>query len=151
AEYAQRYVHQYHQLIPHLLHLDVSVYAFDLWGHGHSPGTRGLADVGQAVQDHLAARRTLRRQSLPVFALGHSLGGLVTAASVARDQHGLRGVVLSSPALRWASSAATRRVATLLAAIAPTLPTPAAPADPSGLSHLPEAVEAVATDPLIYH
>lgn len=101
AEYAQRFVGQYSQLVPHLLQLGISVYAFDMWGHGHSPGPRALTSVEDAVADHLAARRLLRAQQLPVFLFGHSLGGLVTASSVACDPAGVAGLILCSPALLY--------------------------------------------------
>jgi hypothetical protein len=38
GEYAQRYVTRYDRLIPHFLNARISVYAFDLWGHGRSQG-----------------------------------------------------------------------------------------------------------------
>ena len=150
GEYAQRYVKRYSQLIPHLLNAGVSVYAIDLWGHGRSPGRRAVTDMGQAVEDHLAARRKLQEQPLPVFVLGHSLGGLVTAASVARDQSGLSGVVLSSPFLRKEVPAWKRILVNVLAAVGPTLPAPEVPAELSGLSRIPEELEFVDNDPLIY-
>jgi acylglycerol lipase len=153
AEYAQRYVEQYNHLIPHLLGAGLSVYAIDLWGHGRSPGPRAITDMHQAVQDHLAARRTLQEQPLPVFLLGHSLGGLVAASSVVRDQNNLSGVVLSSPALKSSAGegAALSLLANVLAAVGPTLPAPVERGDPGGLSSLPEVLEAAANDPLIYH
>lgn len=150
GEYAQRFVRRYSQLIPHLLNAGVSVYAIDLWGHGHSPGRRAVTDLGQAVDDHLAARRKLRAQPLPVFVLGHSLGGLVTATSVARDQSGLSGVILSSPFLRKEVPAWKRLLVSVLAAVGPTLPAPEEPAELSGLSRIPEELEFVDNDPLIY-
>ncbi|MDP9365786.1 MAG: lysophospholipase [Chloroflexota bacterium] len=153
GEYAQRYVRHYNRLVPHLLHAGVSVYAFDLWGHGRSPGRRAVTDVGRAVEDHLAARRKLREQPLPVFLLGHSLGGLVTTASVARDGSGLRGVILSSAFLRRESKggAFTRVLANVLAAVGPTLPAPVRPTPLSALSRIPEGLESVANDPLMHH
>ena len=150
GEYAQRFVKRYSQLIPHLLNAGVSVYAIDLWGHGHSPGRRAVTDLGQAVEDHLAARRKLLARPLPVFLLGHSLGGLVTATSVARDQSGLSGVILSSPFLRKEVPAWKRLLVSVLAAVGPTLPAPAEPAELSGLSRIPEELEFVDNDPLIY-
>ena len=150
GEYAQRFVKRYSQLIPHLLNVGVSVYAIDLWGHGHSLGRRAVTDLGQAVEDHLAARRKLREQPLPVFVLGHSLGGLVTATSVGRDQSGLSGVVLSSPFLRKQVPAWKRLLVSVLAAVGPTLPAPEEPAELSGLSRIPEELEFVENDPLIY-
>ena len=151
GEYAQRYVRHYNGLIPHLLNAGVSVYAFDMWGHGRSPGVRAVTDMGRAVEDHLAARRELRGQPLPVFVLGHSLGGLVTASSVARDGSGPSGVILSSPLLKRGEGAFTRLLANVLAAVGPTLPTPGESADPSGLSGIPEELESAANDPSIHH
>lgn len=150
GEYAQRFVERYSRLIPHLLNAGVSVYAFDMRGHGRSPGRRAVTDLGRAVEDHLAARRRLREQTLPVFVLGHSLGGLVTAAGVARDQSGLSGVVLSSPFLSKEVPTWKRLLVSVLAAVGPTLLAPEAPAELSGLSRIPEELELVENDPLIY-
>jgi acylglycerol lipase len=149
GEYAERYVDRYSALIPRLLDIGISVYAFDLQGHGRSPGRRALTDVERAVADHLAARRTLETQPLPVFLLGHSLGGIVTATSVVRDPRGVEGVILSSAALYVRSNVLTRAVARLLAAIAPTFPL--VRLDAAGISRDPEQVRAFAQDPLVYH
>lgn len=150
GEYAQRFVERYSRLIPHLLSAGVSVYAFDMRGHGRSPGGRAVTDLGRAVDDHLVARRMLREHALPVFVLGHSLGGLVTAASVARDQSGLSGVVLSSPFLSKEVPTWKRLLVNVLAAVGPTLLAPEAPAELSGLSRITEELEFVKNDPLIY-
>lgn len=150
GEYAQRFVDRYSRLIPHLLNAGVSVYAFDMRGHGRSPGRRAVTDLGRAVEEHLAARRRLREYPLPVFVLGHSLGGLVTAASVARDQSGLSGVLLSSPFLRKQVPTWKRLLVKVLAAVGPTLLAPEKPAELSGLSRIPEELEFVEKDPLIY-
>ena len=147
-EYAWRYLAQYNALIPHLLHAGVSVYAFDAWGHGLSPGTRSVFDIGRAVEDHLSARRRLRAQPLPVFLLGHSLGGLLTAASVARDAGDLGGVILSSPALGLDSSAWVRAVVSAAAFLAPTLPAPVPRRDVGGLTRIAERVRTATADPM---
>lgn len=148
GEYAERYVAQYNALIPNLLKIGVSVYAFDLQGHGRSPGRRGLTDVESAVADHLAARRKLRALQLPLFLMGHSLGGIVTATSVAREPDHLRGVILSSPALLVTANALTRLFARVAAAVAPALPT--RKLAPTGISQVAEVVELLARDPLMY-
>ncbi|MEW6421065.1 MAG: lysophospholipase, partial [Deinococcota bacterium] len=150
GEYARRYVGRYSHLIPALVGAGFSVYAYDQRGHGNSEGRRALVDAGVLVEDHLRVRETLRDQPLPVFAFGHSLGGLVTAASVARDPRGLSGVLLSSPALligedqpRW-----IKALAPVLARLAPAAP--AANLSKSGLSRLAEEVEAYQADPDIF-
>jgi acylglycerol lipase len=150
GEYAQRFVRQYNRLIPHLLKMGVSVYAFDMWGSGRSPGRRGLIHVGQAVADHLAARRKLREQPLPLFLFGHSLGGLVTASSVVRDQSGVSGVILTSAALQHEATPQLLLFARVAAFFAPTARAPLKPAPLGNLYQGAELDEGLAADPLFY-
>lgn len=148
AEYAERYVEHYHGLVPKLNALGFDVHAFDLRGHGRSSGARGVADTREAVADHRAARRMLADGGKPLFLFGHSLGGLVTAASVAEDQSGIAGVVLSSPALLITAPAHLRATAGVAAALAPSARL-APPLDVAGLSRIPEEVEAYRNDPMV--
>jgi len=150
GDYAQRYVKQFSQLIPHLLDRGISVYAIDMWGSGRSPGKRGATDVGNAVEDHLAARRKLREQPLPVFVLGHSVGGLVTATSTLRDQSGVRGMILLAPALKWDVSGFIRLVARMGGFLLPTFPVPMPTADPTAQSRDMQFNERLAKDSLMY-
>lgn len=146
AEYAERYVAHYHQLVPKLNALGFNVYAFDLRGHGRSPGARGVTDMREAVTDHIAARRALAGK--PLFLFGHSLGGLVTAASAARDKSDVAGVILSAPALSISAPAHLRAIAGVVSIFAPgarLVP----PLDPDGLSRIPEEVAAYRADPMI--
>jgi alpha-beta hydrolase superfamily lysophospholipase len=135
--------------VPSLLRLGVSVYAFDLPGHGGSPGRPGLTDVEESVADHLAARRLLAAQPLPVFLMGHSLGATVTATSVVRDPTNVAGVILSSGALLVSANVLTRLFARIVSALAPRLPVKFLP--PTGLSRVPEQVLAFLSDPRVYH
>ncbi|HEX2716984.1 MAG TPA: alpha/beta hydrolase [Gemmatimonadaceae bacterium] len=148
AEYAERYVEQYGALVPRLIELGVSVFAFDLEGHGRSPGRRGSANVERAVGQHLAARRKLSAERLPVFLMGHSLGGLVTATSVVRDPAGVAGVILSSPVLQVTTNALERLLARWIAPRFPNLP--GRMLDRRGLSRIPEQRALVAGDPRMY-
>lgn len=149
GEYAGRFLRQYNELIPRLLERGFNVYAFDLEGHGNSPGSRGMTDIEQAVQEHLTARLALAEESLPLFLFGHSLGGLVTASSMVLDANGVAGVVLSSPALPL-HNVMLRLLARTLAAIAPGAPAPLHPNDRSLLSRLPEVAEQALQDPMMY-
>lgn len=151
GEYAHRYVDRYHRLIPTLVEAGYTVHAYDHRSHGRSGGRPAVADMRQLVEDHLAAREALRAQPLPVFALGHSMGGLVTAASATRDPRGLSGVILSSPALlvgenepRW-----LRVLAPVIARVAPGLNT--TELGTSGLSRLTDEVAAYEADTVMYH
>jgi alpha-beta hydrolase superfamily lysophospholipase len=148
AEYAGRYVERYSRLIPHLIGAGFDVHAFDMRGHGASPGARGATDVERAVQDHLAARRMLEG-SKPIFLFGHSLGGLVTAASVARDQRKVAGVVLTSPALLLTAPPALRLIARGLAWVTPTIGV-VQPQAATGISRDPREVRLFEHDPKIY-
>jgi len=124
GDYTQRHVRHASRLIPHLLNQGFSVFGFDMWGNGHSPGKRGLVDVDEAVSDHLAARRKLGEQPLPVYLMGHSLGGLVAATSMIRDPDGISGVVLLAPALKYDVGPALRLLARVGGLLVPTLPVP---------------------------
>ncbi|GBF04149.1 alpha/beta hydrolase [Deinococcus aerius] len=150
GEYAGRYVDRYSRLIPNLVEAGFDVYACDLRGHGQSEGRRAVVDVSRLVEDHLLARQTLRGQPLPVYAFGHSLGGLVTAASVARDPRGLSGVILSSPALLIGEDqpAWMKVLAPLLARVAPTARV--ADLGTDGLSRLADEVSAYRADTNIH-
>lgn len=149
SEYAQRYARSFNGLLPHLLAAGVTVYAIDMPGHGRSPGRRGAVDASKAADLHLAARRRLREQPLPVFLYGHSLGGLVTVTSVLRDTSGVRGVILSSPMLYRREGAALAFLANALAAIAPAAGI--VKPDLGTISALPEEVELAKRDTMIYH
>ena len=147
GEYAQRYVGRHNALIPALVGRGFAVHAFDLEGHGGSAGRRGSVDLRRAVEQHRAARRALTGR--PLCLMGHSLGGLLTAASVVRDGAGLAGVVLSAPALPTDAPLVTKVVGRLLARVAPhagILPA----LDPAGISRIEAEVDAYRTDPGIY-
>lgn len=148
AEYAERYIARYHGLIPKLNAQGFDVYGWDMRGHGRSPGPRGVADMHEAVADLGAARRVLAAQGKPLFLFGHSLGGLVTAASVAEDARDVAGVVLSAPALSITAPAHLRAIAGVVAAFAPVARL-APPLDAAGLSRIPEEVAAYASDPMV--
>ncbi len=150
GDYAQRYVKQSSQLVPHLLARGISVYAIDMWGNGRSPGSRGATDIDAAVHDHLAARRNLREQPLPVFVLGHSVGGLVTVTSTLRDQSGLHGMILIAPALKWQVSGMMLAVARTAALLVPTVSVPMPPPDPGTQSRDPNLHERLEQDPLMH-
>lgn len=146
AEYAERYVEHYHGLVPKLNALGFDVYGWDMSGHGRSAGARGVADLNGAVADHRAARRALAGKAL--FLFGHSLGGLVTAASVAEDASGVAGVVLSAPALLITAPAHLRAIAGLVSMFAPSARL-VPPLDVDGLSRIPEEVQAYRNDPMV--
>jgi len=92
----------------------------DLQGHGNTAGVRGLIDVVAAVDDHLAARAAMPKK-LPTFLMGHSLGGLITAGSVVRDQANIEAAIISSSAMQTPSNLGLRALTKVLARIAQLL------------------------------
>ena len=101
----------------------LSVRALDHRGHGRSGGARGsIAKSDDFVQDLKLAFDDLAavQGSLP-FLFGHSMGGLI-AARFATGGFGLvRGLMLSSPALRMRLTHFQRLLLALGSALAPGL------------------------------
>ena len=149
GEYSTRYVDQYSKLIPTLNGLGFNVYAFDLPGHGFSKGTRGLIDLNLAVDLHLAARSAIPND-LPLYLMGHSLGGLVTAGSIIREQSGVTAAILSSSAMQKPSSLFERVLSKVMASAAPNGPMPLPRPGLEALSRDQDVVDAAAKDPMFY-
>lgn len=135
-----------------LMQRGIATYALDLRGHGHSPGARAqvesfdeyIRDV-RLFLDHVATEV----RETPRFLMGHSMGGLVVAATVvAGGTAGLSGIVLSSPALQLPATTAPvlRKLAPLVARWAPNLPV--STLDLTLLSHDPLVGAAYRDDPL---
>ena len=83
-----------------------AVYACDLRSHGLSPDppAAGRVHVNRFNDflldtDALVERARSRHKNLPVYLLGHSMGGLVTILYAIQKPQKLAGAVVSSPAL----------------------------------------------------
>ncbi|MCA9642625.1 MAG: lysophospholipase [Myxococcales bacterium] len=81
-----------------------AVYAADMRGHGRSAGQRAtLDDFDQLVRDLQQTVTLARRevpQPMPLFLMGHSVGGALSALYAEQHQSDLDGLVLLAPALR---------------------------------------------------
>jgi acylglycerol lipase len=148
GEYTTRYLHQYSELIPKLNELGFNVYGFDLPGHGYTKGVRGLVDLNQAVEMHLKARAAIPTD-LPLFLLGHSLGGLVTIGSIMKQQEGLAGAVVSSSAMQKPSSVFERTLAAMMVKLKPAGPMPLPRPGTEALTRDLELKELIDADPLM--
>ena len=132
-----------------LMRRGIAVWALDLRGHGRSPGPRGqvAASFDEYVGDVERFLEHVEADGAPLFLMGHSMGGLVAAATVVdRGTAGLAGVVLSSPALAVEAPALLRRLAPLVARWLPDAP--ATRLDLSRLSRDPVVARAYREDPL---
>jgi alpha-beta hydrolase superfamily lysophospholipase len=80
----------------------IAVYALDQRGFGRSEGQRGYINRWDEFMHDLGAFIDLIQEAeagLPVFLLGHSLGGVIALDYALRRPQGLRGVIASAPAL----------------------------------------------------
>ena len=99
AEHSGRYDH----VAAFLNDRGYAVYAYDLRGHGRSEGRRAFVDTFVRYLNDLGVflQRVRRRlQDVPLFLMGHSMGGTVCARFYLERRPELAGLVLSSPLLR---------------------------------------------------
>ncbi|HEX2202168.1 MAG TPA: alpha/beta hydrolase [Longimicrobium sp.] len=134
----------------------VAVFALDLRGHGRSGGARAYTPrFEQLVEDVEAFRRHVALKlpaPVPVFLLGHSLGGLVSIRWLqTHPEAPLAGAVLSSPLLGVAVKAPRWKVAMagVLTRVLPKLPL-SNEIDPAELSSDPAYVRSYREDPLVH-
>lgn len=98
GEHSSRYSH----LVNHLLPKGYALSTYDQRGFGRSEGQRGYINSwGEYRGDlKLFVERVQREHpSVPHFIFGHSMGGLVTLDYLIRFPEGLRGAIISGPAL----------------------------------------------------
>ena len=97
GEHSGRYRNAADYLVPR----GYAVYAYDLRGHGKSPGKRGHVNRFREYLDDTDGFLNFVREQAPgktVFLLGHSLGGVI-AAAYALEHPDLPGLILSAPFL----------------------------------------------------
>ncbi len=95
---------RYGEVAAHLHQWGFAVRAYDQQGHGQSGGPRGdllrpgslQADLCRVIDD---TRQHPSLQGAPLILLGHSMGGLVVARTLAEGLRSVDAAVLSSPAL----------------------------------------------------
>jgi alpha-beta hydrolase superfamily lysophospholipase len=130
-----------------------AVHAYDLRGHGRSPGDRTLVKSFREHLDDLDRFLAVLHADdpRPPFLVGHSMGGLIAALYVTTRTRPLAGVILSGPALGpvpW-SARLLSPVTALAAKASPGFGM--RQLDAATVSRDPEVVAAYASDPLVYH
>ena len=150
AEHSGRYEH----VVARLAARGYAVQALDLRGHGRSEGKRTFVrsmDEHTGDVERFLARIRERESGLPVFLLGHSMGGMIVALMlITSGDRGLRGAVLSGAAVRSTRGSA-RIVQLLLRALGRLFPRlPLAKLDGTLVSRDPTVVERYDNDPLVY-
>ncbi len=149
AEHSGRYEHVGSRLAAQ----DCAVHAYDQQGHGRSEGTRChvrrfddlLDDLDSIVGEVRSAS-----PELPLFVVGHSMGGLVVAAYARERTPAVTGVATSGAALALSDgfSSAKLLAAKVLRQVAPKLAL-ASGLDPNALSRDQAVVRAYLDDPLV--
>ncbi len=149
AEHCARYGNVVHYFVPR----GYAVHGFDLPGHGRSGGQRVYVEHFSEFTDALAtfldmARR--RHPGRPIFLLGHSMGGLIVARFLIGRREGLRGAIISAPAVRPPADISLPLIWTIkvLSRLLPRAGLKSLEA--GGISRDPEVVTAYVNDPLVY-
>ena len=151
AEHSGRYEH----VGAWLAERGCAVYGYDHRGHGRSSGRRcHIARFDDYLDDltETVARVVASADGAPVHLVGHSMGGLITAAFLCERRAPLSSAVLSAAALALPPSMSRFRMwmARATRLVAPTFGMQS-PVDPDGLSRDPEVVRAYQADPLVEH
>ncbi|MEW6568759.1 MAG: lysophospholipase [Chloroflexota bacterium] len=144
---------RYQNIVGYFVPRGFTAYAYDLRGHGRSPGRRGnIRSWEDFRQDQGSFLEFVSQQEpgLPLFAYGHSLGGLIVLDFILRSPAGLRGAVVSAPVL--GPPGIPPLLLTLSRVLSRMLPslTMSTGLDATGLSRDPAVVRAYREDPLVH-
>ena len=149
GEHSGRYLTLVNYFVPR----GYAIYALDHRGHGRSPEKRGHIRHWENYREDLNNFIQFVRDvqtGIPIFLLGHSLGGLMVLDYVRHYPQGLRGVIASSPALAEPGiSPVLIMISKIMSHIWPGL-TVKTSLDVSAISHDPDVIKAYQEDPLVH-
>lgn len=147
---------RYDEWVFDLNRADISVFRYDLPGHGRSRIDKWLFQDFDELTSELdnqygKAHEYCEENEIPFFLFGHSMGGLITADFVIRYHPQAAGIILSAPALDAGDVVKPWmvRLARWARKIVPGLPVLQIP--PEQISRDPKVVTAYKEDPLVYH
>ncbi|MGC8739007.1 MAG: lysophospholipase [Candidatus Hydrogenedens sp.] len=133
----------------------INVFSFDQRGFGHSPGKRAWINRFEDLLSDLDVfLKAIAKEieELPVFFMGHSMGGMVLARYMQTRQNlPVKGLIFSSPFLAINDDVPEflLKLSGILAKYLPWLPV--SKVDNSGLAKDIEVVKKADEDPLCYH
>lgn len=96
---------KYSNIVQHFIPKQYTIYAFDMRGHGRSPGQRGYINSWAEFREDLRKFINLvqtQQPKCPIFLLGHSLGSVVVLDYVLRhpqEAAALQGLITLAPSL----------------------------------------------------
>lgn len=149
AEHSGRYMN----IVNHFVPLGYGVYGVDHLGHGQSDGTRVYVDRFEDYTKPLKIYFDMIRlwqPHKPIFLVGHSMGGLISAVFLLDHQAELTGAVLSGAAVKVPNhiTPAILFVGKVLSALIPKFGLLGL--DAEGICRDPAVVQAYVSDPLVY-
>ena len=149
AEHSGRYMN----LVNHFVPLGYGLYGIDHLGHGRSDGTRVFVERFEDYTNTLKVYFDMIRcwqPRKPVFLVGHSMGGLISAVYLLDHQAELTGAVLSGVAVKVPSNITSviLYVGKVLSALVPKFGLLGL--DAAGVCRDPAVVQAYVSDPLVY-
>jgi alpha-beta hydrolase superfamily lysophospholipase len=149
AEHSGRYMN----VVNHFVPLGYAVYGIDHLGHGKSDGTRVYVEHFDDYTNTLKIYFDMvhRWQSdKPVFLVGHSMGGLISAVYLLDHQTELAGAVLSGPVVKVPSNITPvfLLMGKILSSLIPRFGLLGL--DANGVSRDPMVVKAYVNDPLVH-
>jgi alpha-beta hydrolase superfamily lysophospholipase len=143
----------YPSLAHHFPPLGIALYAYDMRGNGRSPGQRAYLHHWEEYRGDLHAFLAQVRAwegNLPIFVLGHSLGGLVVLDHAIHHPHGLAGVIAAAPPLGKVGVPPLLMVlGRVMSRVWPRFSLEVG-MDLSGLARDPAVIETVLADPLFH-
>ena len=130
------------------------VYGFDNIGHGKSDGTRSFVrDFATFTNPILTMLDVIAEQhpDVPVYLIGHSMGGLIGAKFLIDHQDKINGAILSGSLVSVPEyvSDLTIKIGTIISKFIPKLRLIGI--DKSGLSRDPHVIANYKNDPLVYN
>lgn len=155
------HVGRYRDLVECFVSRGFEVYDYDLRGHGSALGRRACADVNHLVADLSWLRQQIKEQldlaygydTMKIVLFGHSLGGLITAASALHRGSDIDGVILSSPTFLPAPSISStflrKKLLPKLSRLLPILPVGVL--NPELLTHDKQVNAEYVRDPDVFH
>ncbi|HAW07817.1 MAG TPA: alpha/beta hydrolase [Bacteroidetes bacterium] len=148
AEHSGRYMN----LVNHFIPLGYAVYGFDHLGHGKSDGPRVYIDRFQDFLDTIKTYFDMIQSwqpGKPVYLIGHSMGGLISAIYLLEYQNDFAGAVLSGASVKIPAhiSPVTITIGRVFSRILPKFGLIKLEAD--GISRDENVVKAYVNDPLV--
>ena len=145
---------RYQHLAEYFTGAGFGVYGFDLIGHGKSDGTRSFVQNFATFTNPILTILDLiteQHPDLPIYLVGHSLGGLIGAKFLIDHQDKISGAILSGSLVSVPEyvSDLTIKIGTIISKIIPKFRLIGI--DKSGLSRDPQVIANYINDPLVYN